>query len=591
MKKYITIILLTLAFIAFCLLEYNRKNESKVLEIVSPDTIVVDINKNGRKDFDETICVADVESYKFDINDTETIGFWYLANQFALKNLQEKHVKLNFTGEKTSTCSYAHVNVNNKDYGQLLDKNNFNINNLNEEKTKEQKDIINRMNLVIYNHKSKIVHKLDCKFGKLSHDAVILPFKQIIHEGRKCKYCMGEGSDYKGKSEYKKQKSKQDFQARPIPKYYPNEIVDGNFKLIISDHTNTLKPDDKCNFSMCKNFVQLINSSKSTIDIASYGFDNIPAVISALENAKKRGVKIRIVYDVNSSGQNTVYPETHNFLSSFDKNQLKNDYSKEKVKSSIIMHNKFAIFDKTTVFTGSMNFSRTGFSGFNSNSVLIINSLSSAKIFEHEFEQMFNGKFHQAKTEETQNYPGEYAIYFSPQDKVITNKIIPLVKEAQNYIYIPIFVITHEELTQALINAHNRGVDVKLITDATNAKISRSKVKILRKAGIPVKIENYAGKMHSKTIIIDDNYLILGSMNFSKSGENKNDENCVIIKNSKLTKFYKGFFEYMWTKIPDVYLKRYPMPESSESVGSCTDGVDNDFDGKIDSVDESCAKY
>lgn len=32
-----------------------------------------------------------------------------------------------------------------------------------------------------------------------------------------------------------------------------------------------------------------------------------------------------------------------------------------------------------------------------------------------------------------------------------------------------------------------------------------------------------------KSIIIDDEKLVIGSMNFTKQGENKNDENCLII--------------------------------------------------------------
>ena len=46
----------------------------------------------------------------------------------------------------------------------------------------------------------------------------------------------------------------------------------------------------------------------------------------------------------------------------------------------------------------------------------------------------------------------------------------------------------------------------------------------MRNAKIPVKVENYAGKVHSKSIIIDDKYIVAGSMNFSNSGENRNDE-------------------------------------------------------------------
>ena len=40
--------------------------------------------------------------------------------------------------------------------------------------------------------------------------------------------------------------------------------------------------------------------------------------------------------------------------------------------------------------------------------------------------------------------------------------------------------------------------------------------KLLEEYGIAIKTENYAGKMHSKSMIVDDKYTIIGSMNFSK---------------------------------------------------------------------------
>ena len=96
--------------------------------------------------------------------------------------------------------------------------------------------------------------------------------------------------------------------------------------------------------------------------------------------------------------------------------------------------------------------------------------------------------------------------------------------------------------------------------------------------------------MHAKSMIIDDTYIIIGSANFSSSGENKNDENMLLIKNPKLTKFYREYFEYFWAKIPDKYLKYTVGAESKYSIGSCSDGIDNDFDGKIDLSDEGCQK-
>ena len=82
--------------------------------------------------------------------------------------------------------------------------------------------------------------------------------------------------------------------------------------------------------------------------------------------------------------------------------------------------------------------------------------------------------------------------------------------------------------------------------------------------------------------------MVIGSANFSSSGENKNDENMLVIENQKLAEFYRQYFEYFWSKIPDRYLKHTVSAESKYSIGSCSDGIDNDFDGKIDFADERC---
>ena len=89
-------------------------------------------------------------------------------------------------------------------------------------------------------------------------------------------------------------------------------------------------------------------------------------------------------------------------------------------------------------------------------------------------------------------------------------------------------------------------------------------------------------------MIIDDTYTVIGSMNFSGSGEKKNDENLIVVKNSGLAKHYKKFFEYLWVKIPDFWLTLDVSAESIYSIGSCSDGIDNDYDGLIDSADEGC---
>ena len=157
-------------------------------------------------------------------------------------------------------------------------------------------------------------------------------------------------------------------------------------------------------------------------------------------------------------------------------------------------------------------------SEFNSNAIAVINSKEVANIYRQEFEQMFSGRFHNTKLKTVNNKvllgDTELSIYFSPQDKTTINALLPLINNAKQYIYIPTFLITDKNIANALISAHNRGVDIKIITDALNASVKHSKHGLLRKNGLLVKAENYAGKMHSKSMIIDDMYTIIGSMNF-----------------------------------------------------------------------------
>lgn len=591
MKEKISIFIILLLYIGFLAFHYINANNKLVLKVVTPTIIQIDINNNRKLDENETICIPGVSSYtsnlQYYINEIESISsedglaIGYLADEFANSQLAYKKVKLKYNGIKRPKCTEAEIIVENKKYSDILKSSGFAIlggKEVNEDAFTKIKSKAKRLNLSIYNHTSNKYHKLNCKYGKIAHDAVVLPEKELPKDATPCKFC------------YIKPTNKNKLKAKIILPP-PTILSSGNLKVILTDYTQVLKPDSSCNHTVCKEFLSLVDNTNETLDIALYGWTEIPKVKKALKCADSRGVKIRIIYDTQSSKDN-YYPDTENLIMEF-KNTKSDDIGGKKSLTNALMHNKFAISDQKKVFTGSMNFSKTGFSGFNQNNILIINSAEIADIYIKEFEQMYSGKFHNLKETPNQNSikklsDSNIKIYFSPQDKSITKRVIPLVNSAKKNIYIPAFLITHKELTTALINSHKRGVNVKIILDATNTSVRHSTVKELKNAGIPVKVENYAGKLHSKVIIIDAKYVITGSTNFSNSGENKNDENMIIIENPKIANFYSDYFEYLWKKIPDKYLKFNPPAESKYSIGSCADGIDNDFDGKIDKDDEGC---
>ena len=363
----------------------------------------------------------------------------------------------------------------------------------------------------------------------------------------------------------------------------------GEIKIVFADSTSNLKPFRSCSSSVCKEILDNINNAKSSIDMAIYGYSGVYEIEEAIQKAINRGVKIRLVYDVDSKGKN-IYPDTDVITNLVPKNP----HDGASADSKNIMHNKFYIFDDSVLITGSANLSHTDMSGFNTNSIVVIKSKQIAGIYKKEFEQMYNGKFHTEKEKILNNKINVSGIpievYFSPKDKAITSAVLPLIRSAKKYIYIPTFVLTERRVAEELIKAKARGVDVKVIIDALSASNIHSKHNLLRANKLSVKTENYAGKMHSKSIIADDKYTIIGSMNFSYSGENKNDENLVLIQDETITKFYKKFFLEQWNKIDDKWLNFDPKSEGFDSIGSCYDGIDNDYDGTVDSKDIACIK-
>ena len=138
---------------------------------------------------------------------------------------------------------------------------------------------------------------------------------------------------------------------------------------------------------------------------------------------------------------------------------------------------------------------------------------------------MRNGKFGIWKEELTKSAiktrNSKAWIYFSPKSDTYEKGIKPLIQKAKSYIYIPIFYLTHKALGKELEKAHKRGVDVRIILDASAARNPYSIHEWLREKGIHVKVENIGGKMHNKSMIIDDKFIVGGSMNFTIAGNSK----------------------------------------------------------------------
>ena len=573
MKKNILLFLfiITILFV----FSYRQSNDKyKVYRIDTPNQIFIDTNRNLI--FDESIpftvsniiCInkdSDLKEFPIlkNLTSDEKLFLEYKANELAKRLLENKFIYIKDN----------EIIIKNQKYSKILLDSKFVFNKNKKTQIELIKNVksYNLDEFFIFNKRTKKYYKFNSK------DIISSKNFKLIHISQIPKSIM--------ENEIKKRNELQEIIIKPI-----DTLERNNIKIFFQDLNTIYKPNNRCDTKACKTLKKEIENSKQSIDFAVYGINNQPEILNALINAQNRGVKIRWVCDFDKRNNN-YYPDID-----FLKNKIKSfttDENYDKSNTPAIMHNKFFIFDNKKVWTGSSNITGTDLTEFNSNYSILITSNKIAQQYKNEFEQMYNGFFHTDKQKQNKDIVvpdnnTKIKVLFSPQDKIIDNEIIPIIQKAKKSIYIPIFFITHKEIQDALIKAHKRGVDIKIINDATNAHSKYTIHKELRKSGIKVKTENYAGKMHMKAMFVDGRISIIGSMNFTKSANNKNDENIIIIDNEEIARYFQKTFIYLWNKIPSKYEHFDPRAESLESIGSCYDGIDNNFDNKIDSEDVGC---
>lgn len=87
---------------------------------------------------------------------------------------------------------------------------------------------------------------------------------------------------------------------------------------------------------------------------------------------------------------------------------------------------------------------------------------------------------------------------------------------------------TGSGIVEALLHAHHRGVEVKLIADRTTPCGYNSGIDLLASAGVPVWIDHSARIAHAKTMVIDGRMTLNGSYNWTRgAAANSEDLNLV----------------------------------------------------------------
>ncbi len=155
-------------------------------------------------------------------------------------------------------------------------------------------------------------------------------------------------------------------------------------------------------------------------------------------------------------------------------------------------------------------------------------------------QQTIEARAPQEKTLTTSEVKSDIKVYFSPKGGC-ADAIVNEINAATKTIRVQAYSYTSEEIVNALMKAHQRGVDVEVIVDKSQKNGLGSKVSVTTNAGIPIYIDSKHAIAHNKIMIIDDSVIITGSFNFTKGAEEKNAENLLIIKgNPELVREYQA---------------------------------------------------
>jgi phosphatidylserine/phosphatidylglycerophosphate/cardiolipin synthase-like enzyme len=132
---------------------------------------------------------------------------------------------------------------------------------------------------------------------------------------------------------------------------------------------------------------------------------------------------------------------------------------------------------------------------------------------------------------------------FSPRGGC-TEALVREIGAARRSIWVQAYSFTSAPIAEALVKAQGRGVQIRAVLDKSNQTARYTGASFLQNARVPVLIDHKHAIAHNKIMIFDGQTVATGSFNFTKSAENSNAENLLIIKNApSLVRQYQENFE------------------------------------------------
>ena len=137
---------------------------------------------------------------------------------------------------------------------------------------------------------------------------------------------------------------------------------------------------------------------------------------------------------------------------------------------------------------------------------------------------------------------GTWLACFTPPEDC-TGLIRREVGRARESVLVQAYAFTSPPIAQALVEAHRRGVRVQVILDRSALGDRSSVGSLLSRAGVPVLVDDPNGIAHNKVMVIDGATVLTGSFNFTRSAEERNAENLLVLRDPGIAAAYAENWE------------------------------------------------
>ena len=136
-------------------------------------------------------------------------------------------------------------------------------------------------------------------------------------------------------------------------------------------------------------------------------------------------------------------------------------------------------------------------------------------------------------------------VHFSPGDECRL-RIARLLKSSRRTVDICVFTLTDDRLASEVLDAHHRGIAVRLLADNDKAHDRGADVIRLSEAGISVAVDITEHHMHHKFAVFDRRTVVTGSYNWTRSAARYNHENIVVSDDPAIVAPYQAKFDELW---------------------------------------------